>query len=203
MWILEYRAECPARAQPIDRGAQLGPEGRIVDLLHEARQARRPPVNPSQTDRAGQYQFKTPSATASDSLSAICRRLHHSPTGQCWSCVVNIGKSAGFPVARSASIPTAAAAMRQSAWWTVTPLAAGAAPCAGSLALGCAERCEPKSSKQPPHEQRLAIVYAAPDLLDGDDADPGLVAPSSHLPQPVLSRATTQGVDENRRIEQY
>jgi len=39
----------------------------------------------------------------------------HAPAGQCSTVSPFIGKSFGFPVARVASIPTAAAAIRQSA----------------------------------------------------------------------------------------
>ncbi len=48
-------------------------------------------------------------------------RAGYSPTGQCWSLSSSIGKSAGLPVASAAPTPIAAAAIRQSAWWTVTP----------------------------------------------------------------------------------
>ncbi len=44
--------------------------------------------------------------------------------GQCSTISSGMGKSATFAVAKFASIPTAAAAMRQSAWCTVTPFVA-------------------------------------------------------------------------------
>jgi hypothetical protein len=38
------------------------------------------------------------------------------PTGQCSTVMSSMGKSAGLPVARRASMPAVAAAIRQSAW---------------------------------------------------------------------------------------
>ena len=46
------------------------------------------------------------------------------PEGQCWTSSSGIGKSATFAVANTAPAPTADAAIRQSAWCRVTPIAA-------------------------------------------------------------------------------
>ena len=52
------------------------------------------------------------------------RQAVYSPTGQCSTLISDIGKSEGLPVARVACAVTAAAAIRQSAWCSVTPWAA-------------------------------------------------------------------------------
>ena len=55
-----------------------------------------------------------------------CSSELHRPTGQCWTFSSVIGKSSTLAVASAASMPAAAAAIRQSAWCSVTPLRANA-----------------------------------------------------------------------------
>ena len=86
-------------------------------------------------------------------LASARRRIERpQPTGQCSTSSSAIGKSRGLPVARRAPTPSAAAAIRQSAWLSVVPCAQTRAPASCALALRslrAAHRSAPSSRPRP------------------------------------------------------
>ena len=97
---------------------------------------------------------------------------------------------------------TAAAAIRQSAWCSVTPRSCvGATPGAGSLAFGHAKRSTPQPAEQLPNDRLLAEQHTATDLLDGDGAHPRFVTATAKLTDALGRWSAPQGVDENGGVE--
>ncbi len=77
------------------------------------------PISPVLSDE--QVEQVVAAVRAARPASVKLEREAHSPTGQCSRSSPSIEKCLGLPVASRAPIPTAAAAIRQSAWLSVTP----------------------------------------------------------------------------------
>jgi hypothetical protein len=91
----------------------------------------------------------------------------YSPAGQCSTASSFIGKCLGLPVASRAPAPTAAAAIRQSAWEKRGPVGGGLAPPApGAPTLSKAERGETKALQQQGRGGLLVGLEPTPDLLN-------------------------------------